>query len=161
MRATDDAVRIDEIMSTNVLSVRPETPVSEVAELLSKHRISGVPVLDSDDVPVGIVSEIDVISRSGEIASDIMSHGVISVTEETPAEDIIEILGSRRVRRVPVIRNGKIVGIISRSDLVRLFSITRWTCADCGYFERGFVRPAKCSECGSEAIALHREPPGM
>jgi CBS domain-containing protein len=161
VRATDDTVRSHEIMTTDVVSVRPDTSVTEVARLLAMQKISGVPVLDEDETPVGLVSEIDVISRAGSVAADIMSSGVISVTEETPAEDVIEILRSRRVRRVPVLRNGKLVGVISRSDLVRLFSVTRWTCNDCGYFERGFQRPEKCSECGSRHISLDRDPPGM
>jgi CBS domain-containing protein len=161
MRATDDTVLSSEIMTTNVFSVRPETPVADIARLLSEQRISGVPVLGADNVPVGIVSEIDIISRPGSIASEIMSGGIISVSEDTPAEDIIEILRTRRVRRVPVLRDGKLVGIISRSDLVRLFSVTRWTCNDCGYFERGFHRQPECSQCGSQAISLDRDPPGM
>jgi CBS domain-containing protein len=161
VRATDDTVRSHEIMTTDVVSVRPETSVTEIARLLSLQKISGVPVLDDDETPIGLVSEIDVISRTGTVAEDIMSSGVISVTEDTPAEDVIDVLRSRRVRRVPVLRNGKLVGIISRSDLVRLFSVTRWTCNDCGYFERGFQRPEKCSECGSQHISLDRDPPGM
>jgi CBS domain-containing protein len=161
MRATDDIVRSGEIMSTEVVSVDPATPIDEIATILNQKRISGVPVIDSDGAPVGVVSELDIISRSGRVASDIMSSGVITVTEDTPAEDIVEILHSRRVRRVPVTRHGKIVGIISRSDLVRLFSQTRWTCNDCGYFERGFQRPDKCSQCGSKKVSLEREPPGM
>jgi CBS domain-containing protein len=161
MRATDDIVRSGEIMSTQVVSVRPDTPVEDVAGLLSEKRISGVPVLDDDEAPVGIVSELDIISRSGKTAQEIMSTGVITVSEDTPAEDIVEILHSRRVRRVPVISHGKIVGIISRSDLVRLFSQTRWTCHECGYFERGFQRPDKCSQCGAGSMTLERDPPGM
>jgi CBS domain-containing protein len=161
MRATDETVRASEIMSTDVKSVSPETTAVEIAELLSTYRISGVPVIDENGVPVGIVSELDILTRSGAAASEIMSRGVISVTEDTPAEDIVEILETRRVRRVPVMRNRQLVGIISRSDLVRLFSVTRWSCTSCGYFSRGFVRPDKCSECGSESIVLERDPPGM
>lgn len=161
MRATDEAVRSSEIMTTNVLSVQPETSIDSIATLLGEKQISGVPVVDSNDVPVGIVSELDIISRSGATAADIMSAGVISVTEDTPAEDVVEILSSRRVRRVPVLRDGRIVGIISRSDLVRLFSMTRWTCSDCGYFVRGLKRPEICNECGSASISLDRDPPGM
>jgi CBS domain-containing protein len=161
MRATDEIVRSGEIMSTNVTSVGPETSVEQIASILNEKKISGVPVVDAEGSPVGVVSELDIISRSGQIASDIMSSGVITVTEDTPAEDIVEILDSRRVRRVPVISHGKIVGIISRSDLLRLFSHTRWTCNECGYFQRGFHRPEKCSECGSHAMSLERDPPGM
>jgi CBS domain-containing protein len=161
MKNTGDTVTVDEIMTDSVISVEPDTSVEEVALLLSKHGISGVPVLGTGGEPVGIVSQLDVISRSGDTAGEIMSAGIISVTEDTPAEEVVEILKSRRVRRVPVVRDGHIVGIVSRSDLLRLFSLTQWTCADCGYFVRGFQRPEKCSQCGSTAITLEREPPGM
>jgi signal-transduction protein with cAMP-binding, CBS, and nucleotidyltransferase domain len=161
MKSTNDTVRVDEIMTENVISVSPDTPVDEIARLLSEHQISAVPVLGTNQEPVGIVSELDVISRTGATAGDIMSTGVISVTEETPAVEVVDILRSRRVRRVPVVRDGQIIGVVSRSDLVRLFSLTRWTCADCGYFVRGFQRPERCSDCGSTSITLEREPPGM
>jgi CBS domain-containing protein len=161
MKSMNDTLKVAEIMTDSVISVEPDTSVDEIARLLSEHRISGVPVLGTNGEPVGIVSELDVISRSGQSAGDIMSSGVISVTADTPAEEVVEILRSRRVRRVPIVRDGHIIGIVSRSDLVRIFSLTRWTCADCGYFVRGFQRPEKCSECGSTSITLEREPPGM
>lgn len=154
-------VTIDEIMTRSIITARPDTPVAEIARLLSHHNISGVPVIDDQDEPIGVVTELDVISRGGNTAADIMSQGVIGVTEDTPAEEIVEILRSRRVRRVPVLRHGKIIGIVSRSDLVRLFSMTRWTCTSCGYFERGFQRPEKCTQCGGTSFTLDREPPGM
>jgi predicted transcriptional regulator len=161
MRSSDTAVTISEIMTRNVITVAPDTSVSEVARILERERISGVPVTTDGDEPVGIVSELDIITRNGETAADIMSGGVISVTEDTAAEDVVEILRSRRVRRVPVVRDGRIIGIVSRSDLVRLFALTRWSCADCGYFVRGLSRPERCSQCGSTSITLEREPPGM
>ncbi len=161
MRNNTDTVLTGEIMTTTVRTVHPDTPVSDIVSLLNHHKISGVPVVGPDEDPIGIISELDVISRSGSVASDIMSGGVISVTEDTPAEEIVEILRTSRVRRVPVLRDGRIVGIVSRSDLVRLFSRTRWTCSSCGYFVRGFQRPSLCSQCGSTMFQLDREPPGM
>lgn len=161
MRRVNDTVGISEIMTEPVIGVQPDTTVEEIARLLAEHKISGMPVVGAGGEPVGVVSELDVISRPGETAADIMTSGVISVTEETPAEEVVEILRSRRVRRVPVVRDGQIIGIVSRSDLVRLFSLTRWTCGACGYFVRGFQRPDQCSQCGSTDITLEREPPGM
>ena len=161
MAPTDDTVTVEEIMTRSVITVKPETPVEQVARMLSEHQISGLPVIGPNNEPVGIVSELDVISRQGDKAGEIMSRGVISVTESTPAEEVVDILKSRRVRRVPVVHDGQIIGIVSRSDLVRLFGLTRWACSDCGYFVRGFSRPDRCSQCGSTAITLEREPPGM
>lgn len=161
MIRNSDTVTIDEIMTRSIITAGPETDVSEIAQLLTDHNISGVPIVDADGEPVGVVTELDVISRSGKTAAEIMSKDVISVTEDTAAEEVVEVLRSRRVRRVPVLRDGQIIGIVSRSDLLRLFSVTRWTCTGCGYFERGLQRPERCSQCGGTSFTLDREPPGM
>lgn len=150
-----------DIMTGNVISVRPDTPVDRIARLLTEHQITGMPVVDNEGRVIGIVSEYDVISKRGRTAADIMSRDVISVSEDTSAESVAQLLSERRVRRVPVLRDGRLVGIISRADLVRLFAITRWTCEDCGYFVRGFQRPEQCEACGSTRFVLDREPPGM
>lgn len=154
-------VTAGEIMTPDVITVRPDTAVDEVARLLFTNRITGMPVVGDDGVVAGIVSEFDVISKAGRTAADIMSQDVISVYEDTPAEDVARILTSHRVRRVPVLSEGRLAGIVSRGDLVRLFAITRWSCRSCGYFLRGFHRPDRCEMCGSEDFALDREPPGM
>jgi CBS domain-containing protein len=159
--AQDETVTVDEIMTRNIITVAPDTPVDDVARLLSVHDISGVPVVDDDGAGIGMISELDVITKSGQIAGDIMSRGLISVSEDTPAVEVANILNERRVRRVPVLQGSKIIGIVSRSDLLRLFSMTRWTCEDCGLFVRGFTRPEQCDGCGSTKIVLEREPPGM
>lgn len=158
---TTAPVTVREIMTTDVVTVAPQASIDDVARLLFNRQITGVPVVDENDNVVGIVSEYDVISKDGKTAADVMSREIISVHEETPAEEVAHLLTTRRVRRVPVLLNGKLTGIVSRADLVRLFSVTRWSCEDCGYFVRGFHRPALCDACGSTKIALDREPPGM
>jgi CBS-domain-containing membrane protein len=137
-----------DIMSTPVISVGPETPVPEVAALLARHRISGVPVLDGGRL-VGVVNEIDLMHRQ-EIGtdqvpalgpwwrrlfhvdqapaqyvrshatkvSDIMTRQVASVIESAPLPHIAALFDTRRIRRLPVLRDGKVVGIITRANLV-------------------------------------------
>ncbi len=156
-----DTVYAHEIMTRDVITVQPHTPLDEIARLLVQHRITGVPVVDEEGRVLGIVSEFDLIAKRGRVAADVMSTDVIAVSEDTPAETIADLIVQRRVRRVPVLRNGRLVGIITRADLVRLFAMTRWTCVQCGYFERGFHRPEVCEGCGSRAFTLQREPPGM
>ncbi|MBX6342173.1 MAG: CBS domain-containing protein [Thermomicrobiaceae bacterium] len=148
-------------MTPDVITVRSDAPVEEVARLLYRHQITGMPVVDADGAVSGVVTEFDVISKSGRTAGDIMTREVVSVSEDTPAEQVAHILSERRVRRVPVVRDGRLVGIVSRADLIRLFSMTRWACEECGYFVRGFHRPESCAACGSRNIRLDREPPGM
>ncbi len=156
-----DTVYAREIMTSNVITVRPDTTLDEIAQTFVAHRITGVPVVDEEGRVLGIVSEFDLIAKRGRTAADVMTREVIAVTEDTPAEKVADLIVQQRVRRVPVLREGRLVGIITRADLVRLFAMTRWSCLHCGYFERGLSRPAICSACGYRAFTLQREPPGM
>jgi predicted transcriptional regulator len=109
---------------------------------------------------VGIVSEIDVITKKGKLARDIMSTHVISVTEDTGIDEAARLLAGERIRRVPVIKRGKMVGLLSRSDVLDFFAKTRWTCNVCGRWERGLERPERCFSCSSTDIHLERADPG-
>lgn len=151
-------IPVSDIMTTNVISVPATLPVKEVAALLNAHRITGVPVTDAQGRVVGVLSEFDIIARHGVTAAEIMSADVISVTADTDVSEVAQLLTDRRIRRVPVLKDGSLVGIVSRSDLLRLFMTTRWRCQQCGYFERGFDRPVQCAACGSEQLVLEREP---
>ena len=154
-------VTVRDIMTEDVATVAPDTPIENAARLLFSQSISGMPVVDDDGKLVGVVTEFDIIAKEGATVGDIMSTDVVTVGEETDAETVAQILTSRRVRRVPVVRDGAVVGIVSRSDLVRLFALTRWSCETCGFFTRGFERLSLCPKCGSTSIILEREPPGM
>ena len=108
-----------ELMTREVVTATPETPVGELARTLLAHRIGGLPVVDDAGVLVGMVSGFDVISKPGATTGDIMSRGVVSVTEESGVEEVVGLMGLHGIRRVPVCRERKLVGIISRSDLLR------------------------------------------
>ncbi len=110
-----------DIMTRKVCTVSPEASAQEVAQLLDRERISGAPVVNPDGRIIGIVTEADIISkvnREGLRVADIMSHEIIFVTEETPVSEIAMLLTERKIKRVPVVRNGKLVGIVSRADIV-------------------------------------------
>ncbi len=154
------AILVGEIMTSRVITVPATLPVQEVAALLRDRQITGLPVVDAEDRVIGVLSDIDIVTRRGQVAGDIMSPQVISVTTETDVESVVAILANRRIRRVPVLADGKLVGIVSRTDLMRLFQAARWTCERCGYFERGFTRPPICTSCSSTEIALQRENQG-
>ena len=144
-----------DVMTRDVISVTPHTPVRKVASLLVKHRIGAVPVIDDGGAPIGIVSESDLIrpdraareawrrswleilaegeplapeliawlGSQNHSARTVMSAPVITVSEETNLPDIAEILTTRRIKRVPIVRDGRIVGIIGCADLVRALSV--------------------------------------
>lgn len=108
-----------ELMTREVVTASAETPVEELARTLLKHQIGGMPVVDGSGVLVGMVSGFDVISKNGKTTAEIMSRGVVSVIEEAGVDDVVSLMGLHGIRRVPVVANGRIVGIISRSDLLR------------------------------------------
>ena len=146
-------MRAMDIMTGDVITVRENASVTEVAKLLAKRGISAVPVVDNDNRVIGMVSEGDLLHRaetgterrrpwwlemiastntlaadyikshSGSVR-DVMTRDVISVTETTPVADIAVLLETQRIKRVPVLRDGKLVGIVSRANLVQALAMT-------------------------------------
>jgi CBS domain-containing protein len=146
-----------DVMTTEVITVRPETTVPELAKILAEKSISGAPVVDADNRLIGVVSEGDLLHRAetgterrvqrrrswwldsvaaeeelardyvkahGRTVADIMTHGVISVDETTDLGEIAMLLETKRIKRVPVVSNGRLVGIVSRANLVRALATT-------------------------------------
>ena len=109
-------MKIRDIMTQPVIHARADMPIADVAELLSRHRISAVPITEDNGAVVGLVSEFDLLAKSGKTARDIMSPGVISVTEDTDVEDVRFLLIDRRIKRVPVLAGQELVGIVSRGE---------------------------------------------
>lgn len=137
-----------DIMTSPVISIDPDTHVREIAALLLKHRISGVPVVDGGRL-VGFVSEGDLLHRQengtdraargswwlrllgadsspadyvkshARRARDIMTRGVVTVGPDTPLAEIARLLDKRRIKRVVVASGGEVIGIVSRANLVQ------------------------------------------
>lgn len=112
-----------DIMTRRVYTTSPQTSVQEVAQLLHRERISGVPVIDDRSGQlIGIVTEADIIrniDRDDLKVADIMSCQLITVTEDTSVSEIATLLAERQIKRVPVVQTGKVVGIVSRADIVQ------------------------------------------
>jgi len=144
MHATD-------VMTRDVITVDPDTPVQDIAQRLMLHRVSAVPVVDPDRRIVGIVSESDLLRRvvagtesgvsawlksvfsqesaaetyvksHGRVAADVMTKSVTCVEEDTPISEIARVLERSGIKRVPVVREGRLVGIVSRSNLLQGFA---------------------------------------
>lgn len=141
-----------DVMTGTVASVRLDVPVPEIAKLLLEKRISAVPVVNDDGVPLGMVSEGDLVGRderdrlarsdwwlaivsgsqplddkfearmqaTDRTARDVMSVPLVTVTEETKVSEIARLLAIHHIKRVPVTRDGRLVGIVSRADLLRI-----------------------------------------
>lgn len=141
-------MKAQDIMTRKVVCVSRDTPVPEIAELLLNNHISGVPVVDDKMHVVGIVSEGDLlrrveigtekhrgrlasfftsVSRSAEEfararglrAEDVMTETVISIPPDMPLPEIVDILEKRGVKRLPVVTKDRLVGIVTRANLVR------------------------------------------
>jgi CBS domain-containing protein len=149
-------MNVHEIMTTQVVSVRNESTIEDAARLLSHHRISGLPVVNATGALVGLVTEHDLISKQGATVADIMSRSVISVSPDTPVEEVAHLLANRHIRRVPVLEGDRLVGIVSRSDLVKQIAM-RWVCPICGEVVRGPEAPAQCPRCHAPHSAFTHE----
>jgi CBS domain-containing protein len=112
-----------DIMTTRVVTVKPSTPIADAARLLVRRKISGVPVVDEKDKTkvVGILTEADLLAApsGAKTVAEVMRRRVISVAPDTSVDDIAATLVKRKVKRVPVLDGGKLVGIVSRIDVLR------------------------------------------
>jgi CBS domain-containing protein len=154
---TGHTTRVSEVMTVKVLTVKPDQPADAAVDIIVDHVITGVPVVDEDNRCIGIVSESDVLSKTGKTVSDVMTASVISVEENATLEEATEILLTRRIRRLPVTRDGKLVGILTRADVVRRVRHTHWVCEWCQNEERGLRPPNACTSCGGESFHLVAE----
>lgn len=140
--------RVREIMSGSVVAVRPTAGFKEIVTLMRKHRVSAVPVVDADDHVIGIVSEADLLlkevsadrspraamsifatGRRGEraraaavTAGDLMTWSVATIRDDAPVTEAARLMHTRRVKRLPVVdRDGTLIGIVSRVDVLSVF----------------------------------------
>jgi CBS domain-containing protein/rubredoxin len=138
-----------DVMTPDPLTLSPETTVHEAAALLSEHRISGAPVVNESGTIVGIVSEYDLIARTGTTVREVMTRDVVTVPATATVDRVRALLVAQRLKRVPVVTaDGKLSGLISRADLVRELAY-RWRCQRCGNLIRARRPPGACPRCGA------------
>ena len=141
-----------DVMTPHVFTVRLETTVKDIAALMLRHHVSGLPVVTEDGELIGIVTEADLLHKEtgprlpagrfrhmwrsfsratsvlkkaeGLTAAALMTAPVIIVEEATPLHEIAALMVRRRVNRVPVMRAGRLVGIVSRADIMQAFTRT-------------------------------------
>jgi CBS-domain-containing membrane protein len=142
-------------MSPNVITISENASIQEAARKLADYRISGMPVLDNEQRVIGIVSEIDIINKTGTTVGNIMSRRVISVQEDASMDAIAQLLTGNHIKRVPVLAGDRLLGIVSRADIVRMMA-SRWVCQVCGAVHLGQM-PLVCNDCGVEGVHLARE----
>jgi CBS domain-containing protein/rubredoxin len=147
-----------DVMTPDPITLKPETSVHEAAQQLSEHRISGAPVSGADGSIAGIVSEYDLIARTGSTVREVMTRDVVSVPDTATVDRVRALLVTQRLKRVPVVdSSGRLVGLISRADLVRELAY-RWQCRRCGNLVRARRPPEGCPRCGA-ANSFEEAPP--
>jgi CBS domain-containing protein len=149
-------VKAEDVMTTRVVTITEDQSKQQAARLLAQHRISGLPVVNADQVVVGVVTEYDVIGKEGQTVGEIMTRGVISVTPDTELEEVSHLLVHERIKRLPVLDQGKLVGIVSRADLVKEVAL-RWVCPVCGEMVHSEEQPERCPRCGAQQVAASFE----
>src|SRR5438067_2499262 len=140
-------MKAEDVMTTKVITVTENQTKQEAARLLAQHRISGLPVVNANKGVVGVVTEYDIIGKNGQTVGEIMTRGVISVTPDTDLEEVSYLLVHERIKRLPVLDQGKLVGIVSRADLVKEVAL-RWVCPVCGEMVHSEEQPEHCPRCG-------------
>lgn len=137
-----------DVMVHDVITVKPEDGIEHAVKLLLDHDISALPVVDGDGKVVGVLSEADLVHRgeigtekqhpwwleavmpasklAGEFAKshghrvdEVMTVGAVTAAEDTPLGEIATLLERHRIKRIPIVRDGKLVGIVSRSNLIQ------------------------------------------
>lgn len=141
-------MRVSDVMTRSLIGVPPDMPLRDIARLLQEHRISGVPVLE-EGACIGVVSEADLLvkqlgrsvrhrlpmewiigehhdatelrRRAATTAREAMSSPPVTISEDRPLREAAALMIDRGVNRLPVTRDGRVVGIVTRSDLVRAY----------------------------------------
>ncbi|HLF17829.1 MAG TPA: CBS domain-containing protein [Candidatus Omnitrophota bacterium] len=118
-------IAVKTVMTTDVKYVTPDTPIYEALDILQKFHISGLPVVNGNMEVVGLLSQKDVleilIDKNLDVKNkvgDYMTREVICFEENDNVVDICKFFIKSNIRRVPIVRNGKLIGIVSRRDIV-------------------------------------------
>ncbi len=107
-----------DIMTKDIITVEPTMTIKKLAMTLIKNQISGAPVTGKNGRIIGVVSEADIVGKKGKDVRTIMSKKIISVREDTPVEEIAQVMTTHKIKRVPVMHDDEVVGIVSRADIV-------------------------------------------
>jgi CBS-domain-containing membrane protein len=110
-----------DIMSKDVVTLSPEMTLADAADALLHYRIHGAPVVDGSEQLIGMVSFTDLSARRGGRVRDVMTADAVSVSADTPVEEIAALMLDQMVRRVPVVSGGRVTGIVSASDIIQVF----------------------------------------
>lgn len=120
-------MKVGEIMNNQIITIEPEDTVSLAARLLKQHNIGSIPVVSQEGSLRGILTDRDIVIRcvAGDVAPDdmkvreVMTRGVISVSPEDDVKMASDIMAGDQIRRLPVVRDGRLIGMLSLADIAR------------------------------------------
>jgi signal-transduction protein with cAMP-binding, CBS, and nucleotidyltransferase domain len=120
---------IADIANARVITTRPSTPLAEVAELMARNDV-GTVVVQSTDMPVGIITDRDLMlavvaegmDPDEHSAADVMTHNLVTVSPDAGVFEVTELMSQASVRRMPLVEEAELVGIVSFDDILRLFA---------------------------------------
>ena len=122
----EGALLVRDVMTENVRTVRPNSTITEVVRKMNKFEVGSVVVVDGEK-PVGLITERDILRRVLEVtlaaeamkAREVMSSPLVTVGDEVTIEQAARIMADRRIKKLPVVKEGKLVGIVTSTDIVR------------------------------------------
>lgn len=140
-------MRVEDLMTREVATTTPDTPLREAARVLARAGISGMPVVDHEGTVVGVLSEADILVKAGgevpghkllgwlldadtgledkfraQTVGEAMSFPAVTVTPERPVHEAAKLMSTEGINRLPVVDEGRLVGIVTRADVVRAFT---------------------------------------
>ena len=174
-------MKVADVMERGVISITPESSVTKAARMMLLYEISGLPVIDSSGRLVGIVTEGDFLRRAeigterhrkrwvellvdigplaeeyahshGRKVEEVMTRDVVTVTEDASLEEVARLMERHRIKRVPVLRDAQVIGIVSRANfLPRSY---------CSFTEAGLRACKRCARYASKSSPSWRSKPG-
>ena len=122
----DSGLLVRDVMSKNVKTVRPNSTINEVVRKMNKFEIGSIVVADGEK-PVGIITERDILRRVLEVtvaseamkAKEIMTSPVLTIGSEATTEEAATLMNLKRIKKIPVLEDGKLIGIVTSTDIVR------------------------------------------
>jgi CBS domain-containing protein len=122
---------VKNVMTDCPVVVHPETTIDEAIDILLDRRVSGLPVVDGQGLLVGVISEIDIIDLvykadiDGSLVGDFMCRKLQSLDVEASLDEAASMFCGKNIRRIPIVRDGKLVGVLRRRDLIRFVRAVR------------------------------------
>ena len=127
----EEKMTASSIMTKEIIKIKPNATIGEAIKSCVDHKVGGLVVVNENEDAVGVLSEKDLLvaydflAETNSTVAEFFSKELVSINEDTPILEIIRLLVQRNFKRVPVVRGKKVVGIVSRADILRWIASTQ------------------------------------